>query len=100
MGGDQESVYSQKSTGKLRPPKDVLNRLKYDAGYKLDEYVVGYIDRQAGILEKPVEQWEEYEEQELIAYFKHVPDDQIVWDRARNVDWVFNARPVEFESIR
>jgi hypothetical protein len=93
MGGDQEPAYTQKSAGKLRPPKDVLNRLKYDAGYKLDEYVVGYIDRQAGILEKPVGKWEEYEEQELIAYFKHVPENLIVWDRARKVDWIFNMRP-------
>jgi hypothetical protein len=41
MGGDQESAYPQKSAGKLRPPKEVFNRLKFDAGYKLDEYVVG-----------------------------------------------------------
>ena len=93
MGGDQESAYPQKPTGKLRPPKDVLNRLKFDEAYKLEEYVVGYIDRQAGILEKPVEEWREYEEEELIAYFKHVPEDLIVWDRARKVDWVFNVRP-------
>lgn len=95
MGGDQQSACTQKSTGKLRPPKDVLNRLRYDSGYQLDEYVVGYIDRQAGILEKPVEKWEEYDEQDLIAYFKHVPEDLIVWDRARKVDWVFNAPDIK-----
>lgn len=79
------------SGGKLRSPKDVLSRLRYGGERKMDEYVVGYIDRQAGILEKPVGEWQEYEEHELIAYFKHVPDDLIVWDRARKIDRVFNA---------
>jgi uncharacterized protein (UPF0248 family) len=95
MGGEASEVQSGKgksARGKLRPPKDVLNRLNYDGGYNADDYVVGYIDRQAGILEKSVAEWQEYEEQELIAYFKHVPENEIVWDRARKVDWVFNRR--------
>jgi hypothetical protein len=40
-----------------------------------------------------VREWQEYEDKELIAYFKHVLEDLILWDRARKVDWVFNRRP-------
>ena len=96
MGGDASELQPGKtktSTGKLRPPKDVLNRLIFDGGCKVEDYVVGYIDRHAGILEKPVAEWQEYEEQNLIAYFKYVPDDEIVWDRMRKIDWVFNKLP-------
>jgi uncharacterized protein (UPF0248 family) len=81
----------QSSGGKLRPAKDVLKRLKYDPSYIIEEYVVGYVDRQAGILEKQVNEWQSYEEEELIAYFKHVPKNEIIWDRANKLDWVFNA---------
>ncbi|KUJ07179.1 uncharacterized protein LY89DRAFT_743177 [Mollisia scopiformis] len=91
MGGETSAKGSSPG-GKLRPAKDVLNRLKYDSRYNIKDYVVGYIDRKAGILEKPVEEWQEYEEEELIAYFKHVPDEELVWDRARKVDSVSHGR--------
>jgi uncharacterized protein (UPF0248 family) len=91
MDGDLASAYPQISKGKLRPPREVLNRLRFDEGYDLDAYVIGCIDRHSGILEKPVAKWQEYEEMELIAYFKHVPTDEIVWDRSRKLDLIFNA---------
>ena len=84
---------NERAGGRLRPPKDVLNKLKYDERYQVDDYVVGFIDRQAGIWEKSIAEWQEYEEQELIAYFRFVPKDEIVWDRARKIDWVFNKQP-------
>jgi uncharacterized protein (UPF0248 family) len=90
MGGEPEK--SDLSESKLRPPRDVLSRLKHDARYRVEEYVVGYMDRKAGMLEKSVADWQEYQEQELIAYFKHVPANEIVWDRASKVDLVFNPR--------
>lgn len=96
MGGQASSSEygrDKSSGGKLRPAKEVLSRLKYDGEYNLDEYLVGYMDRKAGILEKSVAEWEKYEESELIAYFKHAPENEIVWDRARKIDWISNARP-------
>jgi len=42
-----------------------------------------------------VSEWKEYDQEELIAYFRNVVEDEIVWDRASKVDWIFNKRPVE-----
>jgi len=90
--------YPKPST-KLRPTKDVLNRLRYDAAYNLDDYVIGYIDRHAGIMEKSAALWvsetteEEWVPEDRIAYFKHVPEDLVVWDRAKKIDWIFNSKP-------
>jgi hypothetical protein len=79
-------------SGKLRPAKDVLQRLKYDSEYNVADYIVGCIDRKAGILEKKVENWKSFDEEELIAYFKDVKSNEIVWDRARKIDLVFGKK--------
>ena len=84
-GSNSETQNDQSSGAKLRPAKDVLRRLKYDASYTIEEYVVGYIDRQAGILEKPIDQWQPYEEEDSIAYFRHVPKNEVVWDRVKKL---------------
>jgi hypothetical protein len=59
------------------------------SGYNVADYIVGCIDRKAGILEKKVENWKSFDEEELIAYFKDVKSNEIVWDRARKIDLVF-----------
>lgn len=69
-----------------------MKRLKFDARYDTTEYVVGFIDRKAGILEKPVDAWGEYDEEELIAYIKNVSIGKIVWDKANKVDLVSGAK--------
>lgn len=79
-------------SGKLRPAKDVLQRLKYDSEYNVADYVLGCIDRKAGVLEKKVEDWKGFDEEELIAYFKEVKSNEIVWDRARKIDLVFGKK--------
>jgi hypothetical protein len=87
--GSESSTTNSRLFGKLRPAKDVLQRLKYDSEYNVANYVVGCIDRKAGILEKKVEDWKSFDEEELIAYFKDVKSNEIVWDRARKIDLVF-----------
>jgi uncharacterized protein (UPF0248 family) len=80
------------STGKLRPGKEVLNRMKFDGKYDVGDFVVGYIDRKEGILEKSVKEWEEFGQEELMAYVRNVKSDEIVWDKARKVDLVFGRK--------
>jgi uncharacterized protein (UPF0248 family) len=87
--GSGSSTTNSSLSGKLRPAKDVLQRLKYDPEYNVADYVVGCIDRKAGILEKKVENWKSFDEEELIAYFKDVKSNEIVWDRARKIDLIF-----------
>lgn len=81
--------------GKLRPALDVLSRLKYDAQFDLDDYMVGYMDRHSGIMEKPAANWiqevseEEWIPQSRIQHFRRVSDNCVVWDRASKKDLVF-----------
>lgn len=79
-------------SGKLRPGKEVLNRMKFDEKYDIADFVVGYIDRKEGILEKSVQEWEKFAQEELMAYIKNVKSDEIVWDKARKVDLVFGGK--------
>jgi hypothetical protein len=80
------------SSGKLRPGREVLNRMKFDSKYNTEDYVVGYIDRKAGILEKSVDEWGHLGQEELMAYIKNVKADEIVWDKARKIDLVFGKK--------
>jgi len=80
------------STGRLRPGREVLNRMKFDRKYKIEDFVVGYIDRKEGILEKSVEEWEVFGQEDLMAYIKNLKDDETVWDKARKVDLVFGKK--------
>lgn len=94
MGASQSSSSSPASqpTVKLKPVKQILNRLRFDAQYVAKNYVVGYIDRTAGILVKGVHEWKEYDEEELIAYVKNVETGVVVWDRVRKVDLISGAK--------
>jgi uncharacterized protein (UPF0248 family) len=80
---------------KLRPAMDVLSRLKHDPSFNLDDYVVGYTDRHAGIQEKAAGRWisestdEEWIPQGRIQYFRRISDGKKVWDRATKYDIVF-----------
>lgn len=84
-----------KSSRKLRPAMDVLSRLRHDPAFDLDDFVVGYTDRHAGILEKAAGSWisestdEEWIPQGRIQYFKRVSDDVRIWDRASKSDLIF-----------
>jgi uncharacterized protein (UPF0248 family) len=83
---------SSSTSGKLRTGKDVLNRIKFDEKYDIEDFVVGYIDRKEGIIEKAVQEWENFAQEELMAYIRDVKRDEIVWDKARKVDIVFGTK--------
>jgi uncharacterized protein (UPF0248 family) len=74
---------------------DVLSRLRHDPAFDLDDYVVGYTDRHAGIQEKAAGMWvsestdEEWIPQGRIQYFRRVSDGKRVWDRATKYECVF-----------
>ena len=80
------------TAGKLRPGKEVLNRMKFDEIYNIGEFVVGYIDRKEGILETSVGDWEGFGREELMSYVKNTKSGEIVWDKARKVDLVFGGK--------
>jgi uncharacterized protein (UPF0248 family) len=86
------STPSEQTTGKLRSGKEVLNRMKFDEKYDIGEFVVGYIDRKEGILERSVEEWEGFGREELMAYVKNTKSGEIVWDKARRVDLVSGGK--------
>lgn len=112
------SSASQPTSTKIRPLKDVLNRIQFDPGYNINDYVIGYIDRKAGILEMPVREWVggkgKWVTEDCVAYFKEMvkgggkdgeeenwngkEEGEIVWDRAAKRDWIFGEREVVVEE--
>lgn len=70
----------------LRPVKAVLSRLRFDPKFNVDEFVIGYIERTAGIIEIPVTDWNDQESQDCIAYFKNVAAGKVIWDRVSKTD--------------
>lgn len=89
MGSDGTQDRKIEPSIKLRPAKEVLKKLKNDPMANPDDYVIGYIDRKAGILEKPISAWESFDQEDLIAYFRQASEDRIIWDRAKKIDHLF-----------
>ncbi|KAJ4421812.1 hypothetical protein N0V82_003511 [Gnomoniopsis sp. IMI 355080] len=83
--------------GKFRTAADVLNRLRWDASYDHNDFVVGYEDRFLGAMERELDAWkseqthEEFIPQHRILYFKRRSDGVIVWERRTRVDLVFGS---------
>lgn len=96
---EQEDVQGHSGGSKLRPALDVLNRLRHDREYDIDQFIVGYLDRFGGMREKAVSEWEadvsgeEFVPQSRIWYFKRIGGgkDEVVWDREKKVDMVFGS---------
>ncbi|KIW88128.1 uncharacterized protein Z519_11239 [Cladophialophora bantiana CBS 173.52] len=79
---------------------DVLNRLQWDASLDMSQYLIGYLERFAGIKEIPASQWisetteEEWIPQHRIKYFKRLcrnGGDEIVWHREKRIDKIFGS---------
>jgi uncharacterized protein (UPF0248 family) len=100
--GGKESdsvVQADDAHSKLRPASEVLNRLKYDPGLNIDQFVVGYVDRHTSKMqEKAAASWqrdtthEEFIPEHRIQYFKKTEagrPSEIVWDRRVRVDRIF-----------
>lgn len=83
--------------GKFRTAADVLNRLRWDAGFDANDFIVGYEDRFLGPRERAVEQWkseqtdEEFIPQHRILYFKRKSDGVVVWERRSRIDDIFGS---------
>ena len=82
----------------LRPALDVLNRLRFDSKFAVDDYVIGYEDRHAGIMEMPVTSWktsdntmEDFIPQSRIVYYKRKVDGVEVWNRRKRLDIIFGS---------
>ncbi|KAL8842060.1 MAG: hypothetical protein Q9170_000663 [Blastenia crenularia] len=88
---------SQEPTPYLRKDEDVINRLRHDPNFRMSDYVVGYMDRHSGMMEKALENWafsvedEEFIPLHRIVYFKRIADDHIVWDREKKIDEIFGS---------
>jgi hypothetical protein len=89
IGFDNSQGTNTESPVKLRSAKEVLKKLQNDPMINLDDYVVGYIDRKAGILEKFISAWRSFDQEDLIAYFRQVSEDRVVWDRVEKIDYLF-----------
>ncbi|KIY02427.1 uncharacterized protein Z520_02566 [Fonsecaea multimorphosa CBS 102226] len=85
---------------KMRSAQDVLKRLQWDADLDVSKYVIGYLERFAGVKEIPATNWisevteEEWIPQHRIKYFKRLCDDgesEIVCDREKRIDKIFGS---------
>ena len=97
-GSKKPILAPQLSTPALRPALDILNRILHDPEMDSEDYIVGYLDRIAGIKEMPVSWWkaedstaEDFIPQSRIRYFKRKSDGVIVWEREGRVDLVFKS---------
>ncbi|RMJ13742.1 hypothetical protein CDV36_006566 [Fusarium kuroshium] len=96
--GSRAAVVSKTpGLGKFRTAADVLNRLRWDAGFDANDFIVGYEDRFLGPRERAVEQWkseqtdEEFIPQHRILYFKRKSDGVVVWERRSRIDDIFGS---------
>ncbi|MCJ1244150.1 hypothetical protein MMC30_001348 [Trapelia coarctata] len=82
----------------LRPALDILNRIRHDPNLDEDDYVIGYLDRHAGIMRMSVSLWtggdstaEEFIPQSRIKYFERLSDGVRIWDRETRLDRMFGS---------
>lgn len=91
------SAPKPEGAGKFRTAADVLNRLRWDASYDHNDFVVGYEDRFLGAMERGLDLWkseqthEEFIPQHRILYFKRSSDGVVVWERRTRTDLVFGS---------
>lgn len=83
----------------LRPAKDILSRIRHDPSLDDADFIVGYHDRHADVMELPVASWrgggdvtdEEFIPQHRILYFRRKGDGIKVWDRKERLDLLFHS---------
>lgn len=83
----------------LRPANDILSRIRHDPALDVADFVVGYQDRHADVMELPVAEWkgggdtteEEFIPQHRILYFRRKGDEKRIWDRKERVDLLFGS---------
>jgi uncharacterized protein (UPF0248 family) len=82
----------------LRPVQDVISRLRWDASYDVESYLIGYEDRFAGVMEMPLASWKsEATDEEFIPLHRIVwirkrgEDGEKIWDRRMRFDGLFGS---------
>jgi len=103
LGGveDKKIRDSTSETPRLRPATDVLNRIRFDRKYRIDQCVIGYKDRHTSeIKEKPASYWvketthQDFIPEHRIEYFKMEYKDgkkELLWDKSLRLDNVFHS---------
>jgi uncharacterized protein (UPF0248 family) len=104
-----KSDESQVTSKGLRPARAVLNRLRHDPTFNIDEYKVGYLDRHTVVpQEKPVAAWATDTTDDLfipehrILYFKRClanGEEVLMWHKAEKIDRIFTAGEMTVEGI-
>ncbi|OAG34836.1 hypothetical protein AYO21_10998 [Fonsecaea monophora] len=91
---------SEVSVPKMRSAQDVLKRLQWDTDLDMSRYIIGYLERFAGIKELAATHWisevteEDWIPQHRIKYFKRISENgeaEIVWDREKRIDKIFGS---------
>ena len=101
---------NQSSKPLLRPAKDILSRIRHDPALNEADYIVGYHDRHADVIEVDASEWkgggdftdEEWIPQHRILYFRRKDEGEgrRVWDRAARLDRLFGSGVVVAEDER
>ncbi|KAI0395106.1 DUF455 domain-containing protein [Xylariaceae sp. FL0594] len=88
---------TDKKKAPLRSSADVMNRIRWDPSMDSGDFVVGYEDRFAGVVERALDEWrtestdEEFVPRHRILYFRRRSDGVKVWDRVERRDDVFGS---------
>ncbi|XP_056398384.1 leukocyte receptor cluster member 9 [Hyla sarda] len=99
----EKGSQTSKPKGKKPPMKtasDVISRIQWDPQLPKEHFIVGYLDRFLGTIEKPFSAfcWEDLSSvgvdvlaipQHRIQYFKY--QDLVVWDKASRIDNIFGS---------
>jgi uncharacterized protein (UPF0248 family) len=72
------SVPRTKSTNKLRPVQDIISRIKWDPDLSADDFIIGYEDRFAGVMEIDLVNWKTDQ-----THLEFIPTHRIVWIRRK-----------------
>ncbi|KAF7930218.1 hypothetical protein BELL_0040g00060 [Botrytis elliptica] len=89
----------------LRTAKDILHRLLHDPSYSIENHLIGYRDRHAGVMFKNASDWkldtmdEEWIPEHKILYFIQTLPDQnknknkkrFIWHREQKLDLLFGS---------
>ncbi|KAH6672411.1 2'-5' RNA ligase superfamily-domain-containing protein [Halenospora varia] len=103
-----KSKHNKSSSTSLRPAQDILSRIRWDPDLNVDNFMVGYEDRFAGVKEIELAKWKgESTHEEFIPLHrvvwvrrKGVEEKDSgegdmggvkVWDRRSRVDWIFGS---------
>jgi uncharacterized protein (UPF0248 family) len=92
------SVPRTKSSNKLRPVQDIISRIKWDPDLSADDFIIGYEDRFAGVMEIDLLNWKtdqthlEFIPAHRIVWIRRKGDDgERVWDRRARFDALFGS---------